>query len=54
MKVKVEVKADEFSNDTSLHIIDYYTGKTWLKQKDHTFKQYDYKYKVSSVAVDHT
>ena len=45
MKVKVEVKADEFSNDTSLHIIDYYTGKTWLKQKDHTFKQYEYKYK---------
>lgn len=45
VKVKVEVKADEFSNDTSWHIIDYYTGETLLKQKDHTFKQYEYKYK---------
>lgn len=45
IKVKVEVRADEFSNDTSWEIIDHDTGVLYLRQKGNSFEQYEYKYK---------
>jgi len=47
--VKVEVRADEFSNDTSWHIIDYYTGEKQMKQRGYSFQQYEYKMKERCV-----
>lgn len=49
VKIKVEVKADEFSNDTSWHIIDYHTGEKQMKQRGYTFQQYEYKMKERCV-----
>ena len=44
-KVKVEVKADRFSNDTSWELIDYYTGKKLLKQRGFTLEPNEYRRK---------
>lgn len=48
--VKVEVRADEFSNDTSWHIIDYHTGEKQMKQRGYAFQQYEYKMKERCVS----
>jgi len=44
-KVKVEVKADRFSNDTSWELIDYYTGEKLLKQRGFTLEPNEYRSK---------
>lgn len=44
-KVKVEVKADRFSNDTSWELIDYYTGEQLLKQRGFKLEPNEYRSK---------
>ena len=41
-KIKVEIKADRFSNDTSWELVDYYSGKTFLRQRGYTMEPNEY------------
>lgn len=41
-QVKVEVKADRFSNDTSWELIDYYSGEKFLRQRGYTMESNEY------------
>jgi hypothetical protein len=45
--VRVEVRADEFSNDTSWEIVDS-GGVRVMHQRGHSFQQYEYKFKGES------